>query len=172
MFEAAVGLVVLLAIIHGAWRGFVRQAATLSFVVAALALGYPLSRDLAPLVDLRAPFNRMMAFALVALIMSLILFLSASGLRKLLVRFHLKTWDGIAGALLGAGKGFILATLVTLAVLARREDWRPAVRESAVAKLMSRSLAVIHPLWPPEVRPALHPYVHYLDSSGVTAIRN
>jgi uncharacterized membrane protein required for colicin V production len=150
----------------------VRQSAVLASALAAVGVGYPLSKDLARLVDLPAPMNRLVSFVVLSLLISLTLCLIASGIRKALVRRDLKAWDGAAGALLGALKGFALATVLTLAVLAKKEEWRPAFRESAVAKVMSRSLEVLHPLWPPEVRPAVHPYVHFLDPAGQVPIRN
>ena len=165
MFDVLVGLAILVGLIHGARRGFVRQAAGFASALGATAIGLPLSKDLARLVDLPAPTNRLIAFSVLFILMSVSLYLLAGGIRKMLVRLHLKTWDGVAGSLLGAVKGFALATVLTLAVLAKKEEWRPAVRQSAVAQLMGMSLEAIHPIWPSELRSHVHPYVHYFDVS-------
>lgn len=166
MFEAAVGILVVLGVLHGARRGLVRQSAGLASVIGAMALGIPLSKELAPLVDLRSPMNRTVAFAVVVIGISLIFYLLADAIRKVLIRRDLKTWDSLAGALFGAFKGFALATILTVFVLAKKEEWRPVVQGSKVARVMSDSLAAIHPYWPPEIRPLVHPYVHYLDIGG------
>jgi uncharacterized membrane protein required for colicin V production len=172
VFEVLVGFVMLAAVVHGARRGFVRQFAAVACAAAAAAIGLPLSKDLAPLVDLPSPWDRLSAFGIISLLMGFLFFMAAGGIRKRVERHHLAGWDGLAGALLGAAKGFALATAVTIVTLAYKDEWRPAVAPSPVARVMSRSLEVVHPWWPPEVHPLVHPYVHYLDPSPAAASLN
>jgi hypothetical protein len=94
---------------------------------------------------------------------SLILFVLAGRIRKMLERAHLSSWDGFLGGAVGALKGFAAATALTLVVLAWHGDLRDMVAGTIPGRLMQQSLAQADPLWPPEVRPLVHPYVHYLD---------
>jgi uncharacterized membrane protein required for colicin V production len=175
MFEAIVGLVVLLGILLGARKGFVRQSAALGSMAFAATAAMPLSRRFAPLLDLDPPLNRWLAFGTIILLGSLILYVLAGRIRKLLERAHLGSWDGFLGGAVGALKGFAAATTLTLVVLAWHGNLRDVIARTVPGRLMQQSLASTDPLWPPEVRPLVHPYVHYLDqlpSTGTSTAPN
>ena len=155
-FDAAVILVVALAAGLGASKGFTRQLAGLLSPVVGIAGGWPLSAEFPAL-------NRWLAFALLYLLFTLVLFLFASMIRRDLERAGLKGLDNHLGFLLGAAKGCVLAVALTLIALAVWSDLRGRVLSSQAGALMVHAVRGLRPLLPPAASGILGPWLDLLE---------
>jgi membrane protein required for colicin V production len=156
-FDALVILVVVLAAGLGASKGFTRQVAGLLAPVVGIAGGWPLSAEFPAL-------NRWLAFALLYLLFTLVLFLFASFIRRDLERAGLKGLDNHLGFWLGAAKGCVLAVGLTLIAVAIWSDLRGRVLSSQTGGLMVQAIRGLRPLLPPAASGVLGPWFDLLDA--------
>ena len=162
MFDALVAAFVVLVAALGAWKGFARLVGAVVAPVAGLAVGWPLSAGLAPHLSLRAPFDRWTAFAILYILLTLVVFLVALGVRKMLERAELGSWDRHLGFAFGAVKGFVLAIVLTAGALAFSQELRPQVRGSRAGELMSETVRIIRPVLSPAASDLLAPWLDLL----------
>lgn len=163
VFDALVVLFVAIVAGIGAWRGFARLLGAVAAPVAGIAAGWPLSAGLAPHLTLRAPLDRWVAFAILYLLITLVVFLLALAVRKALERAQLGSWDRHLGFALGAVKGFVLAIVLTAAALAFSQELRPQVRATHAGGLMSRAVRSVRPVLPRAASDLLAPWLDLLD---------
>ena len=163
MFDALVVAFVVLVAGIGAWKGFARLVGAVIAPVAGLAVGWPLSAGLAPHLSLRAPLDRWTAFAILYILITLVVFLAALGIRKLLERAELGSWDRHLGFAFGAIKGFVLAIVLTAGALAFSQELRPQVRATHAGGLMSRAVRTVRPVLSPAATDLLAPWLDLLD---------
>jgi len=165
MFDAVVVGLVALAAGIGAWKGFAWQVGAILGPVAGLAAAWPLSARLAPHLSMAAPADRWAAFALLYVLVTLVVFAAALGIRKLLERAELGAWDRHLGFVLGGAKGVLLAILFTAAALAVSGEARERVRESRAGGLMAQAVRTVRPALPPSASDLLSPWLDLLESS-------
>jgi uncharacterized membrane protein required for colicin V production len=156
LYDALVVLVVVLAAGLGASKGFTRQIAGLLAPIVGIAAGWPLSAEFPAL-------NRWVAFGLLYLLFTLVLFLFASFLRRDLERAGLKGLDNHLGFLLGAAKGCVLAVALTLIALGVWSDLRGRVISSQAGSLMVHAVRGLRPLLPPAASGILGPWFDLLE---------
>ena len=149
---------VLLAAVLGAWKGFAWQVASVISPVAGIALGWPLSEKLAPHLEAASPFDRWAAFAILFVLVSMVVYLLALGIRKTLERAGLRPWDRHLGFLAGGLKGFALAVFLTAAGLALFADQSERVRATRMGRLMTAAVRSVDPALPPAVGAILEPF--------------
>jgi membrane protein required for colicin V production len=151
MFDIAVLGTILAAMVIGAQRGFTRQGAMLGSIVLGVGLGLPGARLLAPFLHVVSPLDRVIAFGILYLLISLGVHLLAQGASKFLDRRGLTRWDRHLGALSGALAGFAVSlgvTLVTLTLLGNPGD---ECRQTPSGKIMGAALRTLHPAWPEQL---------------------
>ena len=163
MFDALVVAFVVLVAGIGAWKGFARLVGAVIAPVAGLAVGWPLSAGLAPHLSFRAPLDRWVAFAILYILITLVVFLVALGLRKLLERAELGSWDRHLGFAFGAIKGFVLAIVLTAGALAFSQELRPQVRSTRAGGLMAQVVRTVRPVLSPSATDLLAPWLDLLD---------
>lgn len=163
VFDAVVLGFVALAAILGAWKGFTWQLGAVLAPVAGLTVGWPLSAGLAPHLSLRAPFDRWVAFGLLYVLLTLVLYLAALWARRSLERAELGAWDRHLGFLLGAAKGCALALVFTAAALAFSKDLRVRFPDSHASGLMSKAVRTVRPVLPPAASELLSPWFELLE---------
>lgn len=163
MFDALVVAFVVLVAGLGAWKGFSRLVGAVVAPVAGLAVGWPLSAGLAPHLALRAPLDRWTAFALLYILLTLVVHLVALGVRKMLERAELGSWDRHLGFAFGAVKGFVLAIVLTAGALAFSQELRPQVRGSRAGELMSAAVRTVRPVLSPAASDLLAPWLDLLE---------
>jgi membrane protein required for colicin V production len=151
-----VGFVALIAGI-GAWKGFAWQLGAVLAPVAGLLVAWPLSAGLAPHLSVRAPFDRWAAFALLYVLVTLVVFVAALGIRRMLERAQLGAWDRHLGFVLGAVKGFLLAIVLTAGALAVSGDLR--VRETRAGELMAQAVRAVRPALSASASDLLSPWL-------------
>lgn len=163
IFDALVLGFVALAAGIGAWKGFAWQLGSIVAPIAGISAGWPLSAALAPHLSLRAPLDRWAAFGLLYLGITLLVFVLALGLRKLLERAQLRAWDRHLGFAVGALKGFALAVAFTLAALAFSEDLRARIPETRSGAFMAQAVRTLRPVLPPAATGVLAPWFQLLQ---------
>jgi membrane protein required for colicin V production len=162
MFDALVVAFVVLVAGIGAWKGFARLAGAVAAPIVALTVGWPLSAGLAPHLSLRAPLDRWTAFALLYILITLVVYLVALGIRKMLERAELGAWDRHLGFAFGAVKGFVLAIVLTAFALGFSQELRPQVRGTIAGGLMTRAVRTIRPVLSPAASDLLAPWLDLL----------
>jgi membrane protein required for colicin V production len=163
IFDAVVLCFVALAAGIGAWKGFAWQLGAILAPVAGISAGWPLSAALAPHLSLRAPLDRWAALGLLYVGITLLVFLVALGLRKLLERAQLRAWDRHLGFAVGALKGFALAVAFTLAALAFSADLRARIPETRTGEFMAQALRTVRPVLPAAATDLLGPWFQLLQ---------
>ena len=155
-FDALVLVVVALAAGFGAWRGFAKQLAGLIAPVLGIGAGWPLSA-------LVVHLHRWLAFALIYLLITLIVYGVASLVRKRMEKVGLEGWDNHLGFVLGAAKGCVLAIALTLLALAVSADLRRSVPVTRTGGLMTQVVREVRPLLPPSALGVLAPWFDLLE---------
>jgi membrane protein required for colicin V production len=163
VFDVVVAAFIALIAGIGAWKGFAWQVGAILAPVAGLAAAWPLSAGLAPHLSMRAPFDRWAAFALLYVLVTLVVYLIALAVRKMLERAELGAWDRHLGFALGAVKGFLLAIVFTAAALALSGDLRHRVRESRAGEVMAQAVRTVRPALSPSASDLLSPWLDLLE---------
>jgi uncharacterized membrane protein required for colicin V production len=86
---------------------------------------------------------------------TLLVFLAALGLRRMIRRAQLREWDRHLGFLAGAAKGFALAVVLTLGALAFSSELRERVRGTRTGDLMAQAVRALRPVLPDALDPWL-----------------
>jgi len=139
VFDGVVIAIVALGAGFGAWKGFTRLAAAVLAPVLGLAAGWPLSAEFVQV-------NRWLAFGLLYLLITLLVFVLAALARQRLERAKLEGWDNHLGLVLGAAQGCVLAVALTLLALWVSGDLRTTVASSRTGTLMVQAIREVRPL--------------------------
>jgi uncharacterized membrane protein required for colicin V production len=139
LFDALVVAFVALAAGIGAWKGCARQLAGILAPVAGFAAGWPLSAEIPTL-------NRWLAFGLLYILITLVVFGVAALVRRRLERAKLEGWDNHLGLLLGAAQGCVFAVALTLIAMAVSHDVRGIVTSTRTGGLMATAIRELRPL--------------------------
>lgn len=139
VFDGLVIAIVALAAGFGAWKGFTRLAAAVLAPVLGFAAGWPLSAEFVEV-------NRWLAFGLLYLLITLLVFVFAALARKRLERAKLEGWDNHLGLVLGAAQGCMLAVALTLLALSVSGEIRAIVMSSRSGVLMVQAIHEVRPL--------------------------
>jgi membrane protein required for colicin V production len=166
VYDLLVLALVLGASLLGAWKGLAWQMASVLSPVVGLGAGWPLSAWLAPRMGVPAPLDRWMALAILYVALSLAVHLLALAFRKGLERSRLDAWDHHVGFVAGALKGFLLAILLTAAVVASAPEAGEDVRSTRLGRVMGEVVAAIRPALPAGVREAVRPVLESLAPPG------
>ncbi len=139
LFDALVVAFVALAAGIGAWKGCARQLAGILAPVAGFAAGWPLSAEIPSL-------NRWLAFGLLYVLITLLVFGAAALARRRLERVKLEGWDNHLGLVLGVAQGCVFAVALTLIAMAVSHDLRETVTSTRTGGLMATALRELRPL--------------------------
>jgi len=162
IFDVLIVGIVALAAAIGAWKGFAWQLGATLAPLAGLAAGWPLSAGLAPHLALRAPLDRWVAFAMLYVLITLLVYLVAIALRRFLERAELRGWDRHLGFVVGGAKGFALALLLTAAGLSCSPGLRTRVPATRSGEFMARTVRTVRPVLPPAAADLLGPWFELL----------
>ncbi|MBV8882295.1 MAG: CvpA family protein [Planctomycetaceae bacterium] len=156
LFDGLVLALVALAAGFGAWKGFTRLAAVVVAPAAGFAAGWPLSAEFPEI-------NRGLAFGLLYLLITLLVFVFAALARQRLERAKLEGWDTHLGLILGAAQGCVLAFALTLLALSLSGDLRGTVMSSRSGALMAQAASELRPLLTPGAADFLDPWLDLLQ---------
>jgi membrane protein required for colicin V production len=158
-------VVLVAAVVWGAWKGFAWQVASLASMVASYFVALTFRQQVAQFIDASPPWNIFVSMLILFLGTSLIVWVGFNLVAEMIEKVKLKEFDRQVGALFGFAKGVLLCVLITLfAVTLLSEPQRQPICNSRsgyyIAVLLDKADAVI----PSEVHQVLDPYIDRLDS--------
>lgn len=156
LFDGLVIAVVALAAGIGAWKGFARLAAGVVAPVLGFAAGWPLSAEFPDI-------HRWLAFGLLYLLITLLVFVAAVLARKRLERAKLEGWDNHLGLVFGAAQGCVAAVALTLIVLSFSDGLRDSVAATRSGELMVQAFRGIRPMLSQAAADFLDPWFDLLQ---------
>lgn len=156
LFDGLVIAIVALAAGVGAWKGFARLAAGVVAPALGFAVGWPLSSEFPDI-------NRWLAFGLLYLLITLLVFVFAVMARQKLEHARLEGWDNHLGMVLGAAQGCVLAVALTLLALSVSGELREIVAASRTGELMALGIAELRPLLSQSASDVLGPWFDLLQ---------
>jgi membrane protein required for colicin V production len=157
-------IVLVLAIIWGAWKGLAWQIASITSIGLSYFVALHFRQPLAGVITASPPWNIFLAMLILFLGTGLIVWVGFNLVSELIERVKLKEFDRQLGAVFGAAKGVLLCVLVTLFSVALLGDaQRQAICNSKsgyyIAVLLDRADMMI----PRELHEVLAPYLRELD---------
>ena len=156
VFDGLVIAVVALGAAIGAWKGFARLAAGVAAPILGFAAGWPLSAEFPQI-------NRWLAFALLYLLITVLVFVFAVFARQRLERAKLEGWDNHLGMILGAVQGCVLAIAITLLAMSASHELRETVAATRTGGLMAQVITELRPLLPQGAADVLDPWFNLLQ---------
>jgi len=165
-------VVLVAAVVWGAWKGFAWQMASLASVVlsyfVALNFRQPVAAILARSVEIKPPLDIFLAMLVLFLGTSLVVWVVFNLVSEIIDKFKLKEFDHQVGALFGLAKGIVLCVLVTLFVVAlANEDQRQSVFQSRSGYYIARLIDRADPIMPDELHELIDPVVKNLEQGVV-----
>jgi membrane protein required for colicin V production len=152
------------AVIWGAWKGFAWQVASLASMAASYFVALTFRQQVSQFISATPPWNIFLSMLILFLGTSLVVWVGFNFVAEMIEKVKLKEFDRQVGALFGFAKGVLLCVLITLfAVTLLSEPQRQAICNSRsgyyIAILLDKADAVI----PGEVHEVLNPYIERLD---------
>ncbi len=165
VYDVMMILVLVAAIVFGAWKGLAWQVASLAAIFVSFFVAMRFREPVSHMFNAEPPWNRLLAMLVLYLATSLVIWLAFGLVRKIIDRVKLKDFDRHAGAVLGALTGVILCVIITLfAVTLLSEDQKKHICGSYSGYYIATLIDKAHGAMPDEVHEVLHPYLHKLDS--------
>ncbi len=157
-------VVLVAAVVWGAWKGFAWQVASLASMVASYFVALSFRQQVAQFIDASPPWNIFVSMLILFLGTSLIVWVGFNLVAEMIEKVKLKEFDRQVGAMFGFAKGVLLCVLITLcAVTLLSEPQRQSICNSRsgyyIAVLLDKADGVI----PSEVHQVLGPYIDRLD---------
>jgi membrane protein required for colicin V production len=157
-------IVLVAAVVWGAWKGFAWQIASLGSIVASYVVALTFRQQIAQYINASPPWNMFLSMLILFLATSLVVWVGFNLVAEMIEKVKLKEFDRQIGAIFGLAKGVLLCVLITLfAVTLLSEPQRQAICNSKsgyyIAILLDKADAVI----PGELHQVLDPYIDRLD---------
>jgi membrane protein required for colicin V production len=158
-------IVLVAAVVWGAWKGFAWQIASLGSIVASYVVAMMFRQQLAQFINASPPWNMFLSMLILFLGTSLVVWIGFNLVAEVIEKVKLKEFDRQIGAIFGLAKGVLLCVLITLfAVTLLSEPQRQAICNSKsgyyIAVLLDKADGVI----PGELHQVLDPYIDRLDA--------
>ncbi len=158
-------IVLVAAVVWGAWKGFAWQVASLGSMIASYIVALTFRQQVAQFIDASPPWNMFVSMLILFLGTSLVVWLGFNLVAEVIEKVKLKEFDRQIGAIFGLAKGVLLCVLITLfAVTLLSEPQRQAICNSKsgyyIAVLLDKADGVI----PGELHQVLDPYIDRLDA--------
>ena len=159
-FDIVVLLILIATTVWGARSGFAKQLATVASFVLGYIVAVNFRAQVAPMIDVAAPWNLYAAATGLFVGTSLVVWLAFSLVKSSIERAGLTGFDAQMGGLLGMAKGFALAGVVTIAtVLGMGGVPRDAVLRSFSGYNLCRLVLQADAVVPAEWLDALEPHI-------------
>jgi membrane protein required for colicin V production len=157
-------IVLVAAVVWGAWKGFAWQVASLGSMIASYVVALTFRQQVAQFIDASPPWNMFVSMLILFLATSLVVWVGFNLVAEVIEKVKLKEFDRQIGAIFGLAKGVLLCVLITLfAVTLLSETQRQAICNSRsgyyIAVLLDKADGVI----PGELHQVLDPYIDRLD---------
>jgi len=162
VYDGLMLLIVLVAVMQGAWRGMAWQVAPIASLVIGYIVSYPLSPQLAPYFG-NPPLNRLWAMIAIYLMVSMVVYMVARSIRHSLERMRLVEFDRHLGAILGGVKGVLFTAVLTIGLVAVSDQAREIILKSESSTIAARLMNTISPILPTQLNDLVAPYVKNLN---------
>lgn len=155
-------LIVIVAVMQGAWRGMAWQLAPIASLVLGYLISYPLSTTLAEHFG-PPPLNRLWAMIAIYLVVSLVVYMIARSIRHSLEKVKLVEFDRHLGAMLGGVKGVLFTVVLTVGLVSVSAQAREIILKSESSTISARLMNTISPILPKPLNDLVAPYVKTLN---------
>jgi uncharacterized membrane protein required for colicin V production len=162
MYDALMLLIVIVALVQGAWRGMVWQLAPIASLILGYIVAYPVSITAAQYFG-RPPLNRLWAMLAIYAVVSMVVYLFIRSIRESLEKMKLVEFDRHLGALLGAVKGVLFTVALTIGLITVSDDARDIILKSESVTIAARIMNTISPILPEQLNALVQPYVKKLN---------
>lgn len=161
MYDGLMVLLVLFAIMTGAWRGAAWQIAPIASLVLGYFFALPLSEATKDFFG-EPPLNRLFAMGAMYLAIAMGVYLVARSVRESVQRLKLEAFDAHLGAILGGVKGVLFTIAITLGLITFFPNSREMILASETSSVAARILHRISPILPQQMNVVLRPYIEKL----------
>jgi len=152
------------AVLWGLWKGFAWQVASIAGIFLSYFMAATFRTPLAAMIDAEPPWNMFLAMLILFLGTALAIWLGFNMVRKSIEKTKLKDFDRQVGGLLGAVKGAVLCTVITLfSVTLLSDPQKEAICGSYSGYIIATVLDKATPVMPKEVHSVIGPYLERLD---------
>lgn len=162
IYDVVMLIVVVGAMIQGAWRGMIWQIAPVVSLVLGYIVAYPMSITAAPYFG-QPPLNQLWAMIVIYAAVSLAVYLFMRSLRDSFDRLKLSEFDKHLGALLGFVKGGLIAIVITVGLISVSPQARDIILKSESSTIAARTVNTISPILPDALNALIKPYVQNLN---------
>lgn len=162
IYDVVMLIVVLGAMIQGAWRGMIWQIAPIVSLVLGYIVAYPMSITAAPYFG-QPPLNQLWAMITIYAAVSLAVYLFMRSLRDSFDRLKLSEFDKHLGGLLGLVKGSLIAIVITIGLISVSPQARDIILKSESSTIAARTVNTISPILPDALNALIRPYVQNLN---------
>ncbi|HJN66128.1 MAG: CvpA family protein [Pirellulales bacterium] len=164
IYDLIMIVVLLAAMVFGAWKGFVWQIASLASLVVSYFVALRFSSNLAPYLSVKPPLNRFLAMFLIYVACGLLIWILFRLLSGLIDRVKLKEFDRQMGAVAGIVKGGLLCVAITFFALSLvGPPYQKAIMTSRSGYYIGYFIDRIDGIMPQGMHDMLHPYLDELD---------
>ena len=164
-YDIVMAVILVAALLHGAWRGMASQLAPIVALVLGYVVAFPLSSQTAHWFGDNAPSNQMVALVVIYLTVALGVFYLAHLAKTLIQSWKLQGFDHHVGFLLGGLKGTLVCLVVTFCLVGLSSQARESILPTRSGHLAALIIDKLHPVMPEAVHDLLHPHVHSLDET-------
>lgn len=148
------------AIFLGFWKGFAWQVASLAAIFASYFVARNFHQPVADMIGGDPAWNRFLAMFILFMGTSLLIWLGFGFIKSNIERMHLRGFDRQVGAGLGAVKGAILCTLITLfAVSLLGENTSRSICNSKSGNYIARIISKLEGVVPEEIGKHIDPHI-------------
>ena len=148
------------AIFFGYWKGLAWQIASLAALIISYIVAVNFRDQVAPLIQVEAPWNRIGAMLILFLGTSLVIWTIYASVSKSIKKHELKGFDRQAGAVLGAAKGALLCMVITMfSVSFLGESAHEAIDHSRLGPYVEKGIWKVSDFVPAELARFVDPHI-------------
>ena len=153
-----------MATIFGALKGFAWQVASLASIVVSYIVAYRFRYDVAEMIQAKPPWNQFLAMLILYVGTSFVIWVGFRLLSTSIDRVRLKEFDRHLGAAFGLAKGMVYCLLITMfatSLLGPKQQAAICHSRSGyyIAKALDNSVGIL----PKEIHDVVGPYLARLD---------
>ena len=157
-------IVLAMATIFGAIKGFAWQVASLASVIVSYIVAYRYRMDVAEMIQAQPPWNQFLAMLILYVGTSFVIWVAFRLFSGMIDRVRLKEFDRHLGAAFGLAKGMIYCLLITMfAMSLLGKTQQAAICQSRsgyyIAVALDRGVGIL----PKEIHDVVGPYLARLD---------
>ncbi len=158
-------IVLAMATIFGAIKGFAWQVASLASVIVSYIVAYRFRFEVAEMIQAQPPWNLFLAMLILYVGTSFVIWVAFRLLSGMIDRVRLKEFDRHLGAAFGLAKGAIYCLLITMfAMSLLGQNQRRAICQSRSGYYISTALDRGVGILPKEIHDVVGPYLANLDN--------